>query len=646
MPSAPFSCNVRFFFHRAPPVHLSILKRPGRFFHTVNLLQVSIMSGNTVNPNHLFKMTNPTDEIQNFDPSPVDGNNLDNFMTDLDSLSADFLGQNNGFVDSSLDGFATAAPAFGQVDYLRQQPQEMVPMPQSLNPSPATFAPPQGLPGMPPGMSFHPAVGYFYPAPIAQIPGFSGTGAYGMAPTFPVPPAPIFSQAPVAPSAPAHPFGNVLPDVTAKRTQPKRAPASNKRKYGPAAFFEDREQTKRRAVGDGNTPLRASRDLTSPQPANSNQQKRKQTASQAAGAMKELNIATVQRCRCPPAKNVTEKHIPRPRNAFIIFRTQFSSRFRTPRDVKRGSANAHISIAAGEYWRALGVEGQRKFKIQAEIEKAEHRKQYPNYHYTPMKKIQAKFGDENCECGAYETNMAELKRLREGGATPPNRYTGASETEDDDGVYKAPRTRSISRSRANSIQAPTAQTAPFDFDDADMSGFDFSLEPQENWDFDGLQASNNATEEINAEQQPAQRRSSRNSKKAVHYADDAGEEDVEVTTATTASPKHRPAPISTSRKSSNSSQISELNSADFKFDDAESVSSRTRSKSVSQSEDETALPTGLSSPDSLFGDDGDIGDNIVVATPKPSPKHTVLALPPRITRQTRSQSRGRARRRS
>ena len=143
-----------------------------------------------------------------------------------------------------------------------------------------------------------------------------------------------------------------------------------------------------------------------------------------------------------------------------------------------------------------------------------------------MKKIEARFGHESCTCGAYETNMKELERLRKGGATPPNLFMRANETENDDGEYKAPRTRPISRSRANSIQAPTAQIAPFDFD-ADMSGFDFSLEPQENWDFDGLQAFNNATEDVNAEQQPPQRRSSRNSKKAVHYADDAGEEDDE-----------------------------------------------------------------------------------------------------------------------
>ena len=30
-------CHVRFFFHRATPIHLSILKRPGRFFRTENL---------------------------------------------------------------------------------------------------------------------------------------------------------------------------------------------------------------------------------------------------------------------------------------------------------------------------------------------------------------------------------------------------------------------------------------------------------------------------------------------------------------------------------------------------------------------------------------------------------------------------------
>ena len=592
------------------------------------------MSGNTVNPNHLFTMTNSTDETQNFDPSQADGDVLANFnMVDLDSLSAEYFSQNNGVVDSTLDGLATAAPMFDNVDFSRQ-PQEKYGIPQSFNPSPATLAPPQGLPAMPEGLAFHPAVGYYYPIPGAPIPGFPSTGAFGTPLAFAAPQAPIFSQASVAAIAPAIPFETVLPDVPAKRAQQKRALASNKRKYGPAAFFEDQEHSKRRAVGGGNSPLPVKRD--------SDYSKKTQNASHAAVAMKEMNIATVMRCRCELGTSATEPHIPRPRNAFIIFRRDFSSRFRTSRDKKRGAANADISKLAGQMWRSIGKKGQAEYQVRAAKEKEEHRKQYPNYHYTPMKKIQARFGQESCTCGAYQTNMAELKRLREGGATPPNDFMAANKSEADDGEYKAPRTRSISR--ANSIQAPTAQMGSYDFD-ADMSGIDFSLEPQEDWDFEALQAFNDAPEDIIAEQQPAKRRSSRNGKKVVHYADEAGEDDDEVTTVTITH-KRRPPPISTSRKSSNSSQLSAINSADFKFDDNESVSSRTRSKSVSQSEDEMVLPTGLSSPSSLFGDDNEIGDNIVVATPKASPKHTGLALSPRTARQTRSQSRGRARRRS
>ena len=594
------------------------------------------MSGNTVNSNQLFTMTNSTDMNQNFDPSQADDDVLTNFnMADLDGLNAEFFGLDSGPVDSTLDGFATGTPVFDNFNFSRQ-PQETYRMPQSFNPSPATLAPPQGLPAMPEGLAFHPAVGYYYPIPGAPIPGFPSTGAFGTPLAFAAPQAPIFSQASVAPIVPAIPFETVLPDVPAKRAQQKRALASNKRKYGPAAFFEDQEHSKRRAVGGGNSPLPVKRD--------SDYSKKTQNASHAAVAMKEMNIATVMRCRCELGTSATEPHIPRPRNAFIIFRGDFSSRFRTSRDKKRGAANADISKLAGQMWRSIGKKGQAEYQVRAAKEKEEHRKQYPNYHYTPMKKIQARFGLESCNCGAYETNMIELKRLRDGGATPPNDFmASANKSEADDGEYKAPRTRSISR--ANSIQAPTAQMATYDLD-ADLSGLDFSLEPQEDWNFEALQALNNAVPDITAEQQPTTRRSSRSGKKAVHYADEAEENDDEVTTPK-ATQKHRPAPISTSRKSSNSSQLSALNTADFQVDDTESVSSRTRSKSVSQSKDEMALPTGLSSPSSLFGfDDDDIGDNVVVATPKVSPEHTGLALPPRTARQTRSQSRGRARRRS
>jgi hypothetical protein len=590
------------------------------------------MSGPTINPSQLFNMTNPTDENQMFDPSLVDGNDLANFdFSALDSFNnADLYGEDNGLVDSNLDGSTTAAPSFDTFDFL-SQPQEIVPMQPSLNPSPATLLPPQGLPAMPAGMAYHPAIGFYYPVPNAQIPRFSGAEAFGAAPSFAAPPAPMFSQAPVDPVSG---FGDVMATMTPKKAQPKRAAPSNKRKYGPSVYLEER--AKRLAVGDENASRPISRDVNYPKPAHWAQQQKKQHAAEAAGAIKDINTATVMRCRCALAKNVTQQHIPRPRNAFIIFRVDFSAQWRTTRGQKRGTANATISKAAGETWRELGVQGQARYQRRAAIEKAEHKKQFPSYTYTPIKKIQAKFGQPDCTCGAYETNMAELKRLREGGATPPNRFTAVSDSENDEGDYAAPRTRSISR--ANSIQAPTAQMESSAYD-VDMSGFDFSFELGNEWE--ALQAFNDAAEDNDAEQPPAKRRSSRNGKKAVHYADDAGEDkDDEVTTVQ----KHRPLPISTSRKSSTSSQISELNSADFELDDTGSVASRTRSKSVS--DDEAALPTGVSSPSSLF-EESDDDDNIVVAPPKVSPKQVALALPPQPTaRQTRSQSRGRVRRRS
>jgi hypothetical protein len=593
------------------------------------------MSDYTINPSLLFNMTNPADENQMFDPSLVDGNDLVNY--DFSALgnfnNAELYGQDNGYVDSILDGSATTAPVFDTLDYSRQ-PQEIVPMQQSVNPSPATLLPPQGLPAMPAGMAYHPAVGWYYPISNSQAPGFSGAGASGAAPSFAAPPAPMLTQ---APAAPVSGFGNVMDNMTPKTSRPKRAAPSNKRKYGPSVYLDDLAQAKRRAIGDDNASRPVSRGVDYPKPANWAQQQKKQNAAQAAGAMKDINIATVQRCRCALANNVTKQHISRPRNAFIIFRTRFSAHWRTTRGVKRGTDNVKISKAAGEVWAELKQNGGiAKYQREAAIEKAEHKKQYPNYTYTPIKKIQARFGQADCTCGAYQTNMAELQRLREGGATPPNHFTASSDSENDEGDYTAPRTRSVSR--ANSIQAPAAQTEPSTYD-VDMSGYEFSFEPGNEWE--ALQAFNEAVEEDNdAADPPAKRRSSRNGKKAVHYADNADEDEEEVT----AIQKHRPSPISISRKSSTSSQISSLNSADFRLDDATSVASRTRSKSVS--EDEAGLPTGNSSPNSLF-DESDDGDNIIVATPKASPKRVVLALPPKRTaRQTRSQSRGRERRRS
>jgi hypothetical protein len=589
------------------------------------------MSGNTVNPSQLSKMTSPTDNNQMFDPSQVDATDLDNFnMMDLDNLNADFMNAGNDFnagnefANTFLDGSDVSVPTFAPVNFARE-PQEVVPMQQPFFPSPATLTPTQHLPAPPPGLAYHPQVGWYYPVAMpSQLP---PPGQFGMAPppAFAPLPGPMYSQAPV----PQAPQINAAPVAkTAKRPEAKAASRGTKRKYGPSVYLE--EQSKRRANGDDSAPRPVSRDCDYGKHALAAPEQRPRAlsgaagAAGAAGAMKDMKTATIQHCRCSMANDVARAHIPRPRNGFIIFRVMFSSRWHVSKEKKRGNANPNISIEAGKAWKDLGVKGQKKYKDQAAVEAAEHKLQYPHYHYNPKEKIQAKFGHPDCTCGAYQVNMIEFLRLKDGGATPPNKFMG---TESEDGDYAAPRTRSVSR--ANSYQAPTAQMMP-------NNDFEFSFESP-NGEWAALQDFNNAAEEADVEQPPAKkRRSSRNNKKSVHYADNTGVDDEDGETTSTPTRKHRPSPISTSRKSSNSSQISELNSADFKLTGNESVASRTRSKSMS--EDETELPTGLSSrSDSLFDDDG---DEIVVATPgtakpKASPKAVALALPPRATRSTR-----------
>lgn len=593
------------------------------------------MSGNTIDPRLLSHSASPTDKNQMFDPSQLNADKLAN----LTPADFDFEGMDFNAFPMNFDEEEPVLPApdftFDPVaadQIFSKAPQEVVPMQQSVHPSPATV-----FPTPPAGYAYHPQVGWYMPVPAPT--GFSGAAPFGMPPQFPGPPMPV----PIQAALPQVPAFNVAPAKQApQKLESFRPTRGTKRKYGPAVYLE--EQTKRRAMGDDGAPRPVSRDYEyghkSANASQSGASQVKQNSGRGGGVMKELKNATVQRCRCAPAMAQAETHVRRPRNAFMVFRNDFSAQWSVPKGQKRGNDNKNISIEAGKVWRSLGEKGQAPYKKRAAEEAAKHKQHHPDYTYTPMKGIQAKFGQPSCTCGAYKANMTEYERQKTGGATPPNKFRVLGDADGDD-VYVAPRTRSSSRNE--SIQVPTAQMVAPTFG-SDMPDFDF--------DWQGLQSFDNDREDEETEQLPVKkRRSTRNSSKSVHYADATDDdEDEDKETPASTSRKHRPPPISTSRKSSTSSQISELNSADFQLfaNNGDSVASRTRSKSVSASEDEGLLPTGKSSPSSLF--DESEGENIVVATPKsakakacPS-KTTSLALPPHPT--TRSQSRGSGRRRS
>ncbi|KAJ7117702.1 hypothetical protein C8R44DRAFT_544977, partial [Mycena epipterygia] len=82
--------------------------------------------------------------------------------------------------------------------------------------------------------------------------------------------------------------------------------------------------------------------------------------------------------------------IPRPRNSFIIFRTEFA-RLHTPRTSRsrRGAVKAlgrSVSGKAADAWRLLPPEKKQIYQQLAELEKDQHARDYPNYQYRPRRR--------------------------------------------------------------------------------------------------------------------------------------------------------------------------------------------------------------------------------------------------------------------
>ncbi|KAJ7596841.1 hypothetical protein C8J56DRAFT_298696 [Mycena floridula] len=72
--------------------------------------------------------------------------------------------------------------------------------------------------------------------------------------------------------------------------------------------------------------------------------------------------------------------IPRPRNAFIIFRSEFYQG-KIKNTVERD--HRHVSRILGHIWAQLPKEEKDEWKRKAEAEKAAHLKKYPGYRFSP-----------------------------------------------------------------------------------------------------------------------------------------------------------------------------------------------------------------------------------------------------------------------
>lgn len=102
------------------------------------------------------------------------------------------------------------------------------------------------------------------------------------------------------------------------------------------------------------------------------------------------------------ASRPSPERVRRPRNAFMIFRSEFNSmRDKISRNVEHD--NRHISRIVGHYWNQMSEEEKDVWRKRADQEKIEHMRKYPGYKFAPhartkkLKRNVKRNGDEEME---------------------------------------------------------------------------------------------------------------------------------------------------------------------------------------------------------------------------------------------------------
>jgi hypothetical protein len=105
------------------------------------------------------------------------------------------------------------------------------------------------------------------------------------------------------------------------------------------------------------------------------------------------------------ARKQPEGHIPRPRNAFILFRCDFVAQKKIPASVEPDHRN--ISRIVGRVWKAMSDEERRPWVEEAKKERETHKRLYPQYRYSPSSTATGTTG------ASMRTKRAQNKKMRE-----------------------------------------------------------------------------------------------------------------------------------------------------------------------------------------------------------------------------------------
>lgn len=87
------------------------------------------------------------------------------------------------------------------------------------------------------------------------------------------------------------------------------------------------------------------------------------------------------------------EHIPRPPNAFLLYRSDFLKRRTIPREVEKRQQN--LSRIIGECWNLLSTEEKAVWHEKAAAATAAHQAKYPHYKFRPTRRIAGKRTSKN-----------------------------------------------------------------------------------------------------------------------------------------------------------------------------------------------------------------------------------------------------------
>ncbi|KAJ3557590.1 hypothetical protein NM688_g1393 [Phlebia brevispora] len=88
------------------------------------------------------------------------------------------------------------------------------------------------------------------------------------------------------------------------------------------------------------------------------------------------------RRRVPPGKRRSQGYIPRPPNAFMLFRADFVRQKHVPGSIETNHGS--LSKIIGNIWTNLPPEQKEPWNKLAKKKKAEHKQMYPNYRFRPV----------------------------------------------------------------------------------------------------------------------------------------------------------------------------------------------------------------------------------------------------------------------